>query len=78
MKAPAPERQNVRVIQLFTRAISLPFIGIRAVYRWSRSLREKLKSPERRRAEDQRRQSRVRRGLRGLGPDHVQEPAKSA
>ena len=76
MKRPEPELYNNRVIHLATRAVAFPFAVVRAIYRGTTALRERLKSPERRRAEDQRRQSRVRRNLRGLTGDHVQEPAK--
>ena len=78
MKRPEPEQYNNRVIHLATRAISLPFLLIRSIPRAVVALREGLKSPERLRAEDHPRQSRVRRGLRGLTGDHVQEPAKPA
>ena len=76
MKRPPPERYNNRVIYLATRAVSLPFELMRATYLGAAALLQSLKSPQRRRAEDQRRQTRVRRGLRGLTQDHVQDPAK--
>ena len=78
MNRPEREEYNNRVIYLATRAISLPFDAVRAIYRGTATLLESLKSPERRRAEDERLQSRVRRSMRGLAGDHVQEPAEPA
>jgi hypothetical protein len=70
MKAPAPDVQNVRIIHLFKRIVLLPFTAVAAV--WSVVCRffQWCKSPGQLRAEDQLRQSRARRTLRGLPPDH--------
>jgi hypothetical protein len=70
MKAPAPDTQNIRIIFVFKRIVLLPFTAIAALWavicRWA----QWCKSPTERRAADQLRQSRVRRELRGLPPDH--------
>jgi hypothetical protein len=72
MKPPAPERHNNHILRLARRAFTLPFALAAACcawfLRWSRTDKQ-------RRAADQLRQSRVRRGLRGLSPDHVKPPA---
>lgn len=72
MKTPAPELQNTRILRLAHRALTLPFLFAAAccvwVFRWCRSDKQL-------RDADQLRQSRVRRGLRGLSPDHVDPPA---
>jgi len=73
---PPPELHDNRIIWLATRLLSLPFMLIGALYRLAKGLPDRFKSDETRRAEDQRHQSRVRRQLRGLPPDHVQESAK--
>jgi len=60
-------------------AIRQPIEWLRAVGLWCWSL-VRDRSPEKLRADDQARQSRVRRELRGLPPEHVQsariEPTK--
>ena len=76
MKPSQPERYNNRVIYLATRIVSFPFVVAAAVYHGVGRLIEGLNSQERRRANDQRRQTRIRRGLRGLAGDHVQDPSK--
>ena len=72
MKAPAPDAQNIRIIDLFKRVILLPFTATaflwRSVNRWV----QWRKPSTQLRAEDQLRQSRARRTLRGLPPDHNQ------
>jgi hypothetical protein len=77
MKRPKPELYNNRVIYLAARALSLPFLGAGALYERATAALERLKSPQRRRAEDERRQARARRSLRGLAGDHVQESSKA-
>ena len=72
MKPPAPDRQNRRIIQLAHQAVRLPFMIATACCVW---LFRRCRSDEQLRAADQLRQSRVRRGLRGLSPDHVERPA---
>jgi hypothetical protein len=60
-------------------AIRQPIAWLRACGLWVWSI-GRDRSPEKLRADDQARQSRVRRELRGLPPEHVQpahvEPAK--
>ena len=73
MKRPKPELHNNRVIRFTVRALSLPYAGAAAACRATVALLQSLKSPERVRAEGARRQSRVRRQLRGLAGDHVRE-----
>ena len=73
MKRPAPELQNTRIISLATQVFLMPFRLPGLLYRALKGLVQGLKSDKRLRAEDQTRQSRVRRGLRGLSPDHVQK-----
>ena len=73
MKAPKPERQNVRIIRLARRVLSLPVVFAAAVYAWGSQLRRATKSEKVLHAEDDLRQSRARRTLRGLPPDHVQK-----
>jgi hypothetical protein len=77
MKRPQPERYNNRVIYLASLIVTFPFVVAAAAYHGAGRLLEGLKSPNKRRAQDQRRQSRVRRNLRGLTGDHVQRPSKS-
>jgi hypothetical protein len=76
MKAPAPDARNVRTIARFKRIVLLPFTTV--VGLWTVFCRSALwcKSPTAKRAADQLRQSRVRRELRGLPPDHVQPAHK--
>ena len=77
MKRPQPERYNNRVIYLATLIVTLPFVVGAAAYHGAGRMLAGLKSPDKRRAQDQRRQSRIRRNLRGLTGDHVQGPSKS-
>ena len=72
MKPPAPELHNTRILWLAHRAVTLPFALAAACCVW---VFRRCRSDEQLRAADQRRQSRVRRGLRGLSPDHVKRPA---
>jgi hypothetical protein len=78
MKRPLPERYNNRVIYLAALIVTFPFVVAAAAYHGAGRLLEGLKSSERRRASDQRRQTRIRRSLRGLAGDHVQDPSKPA
>ena len=71
MKPPTPELQNTRIIHLAKRFVSLPFVALAALWRGVRTLWRRRRSDERVRADDQLRQSRARRTLRGLPPDHV-------
>jgi hypothetical protein len=72
MKRPQPERYNNRVIYLATRVVTFPFVLAAAAFHGAGRLLEGLKSRDNRRAADERRQSRVRRSMRGLAGDHVQ------
>ena len=58
------------------RVIAMPFTLAAALYRWLRRVARPAKTDKELRTDDATRQSQVRRGLRGLPPDHVQEPAK--
>ena len=73
-----PESESNRIVTFARHAIALPFAVTRTIYRRIAALFGSVRSPKQRRAEDQRRQSRVRRSLRGLTPDHVPKPAKPA
>jgi hypothetical protein len=72
MKTHAPELQNTRILRLAHQAVTLPFACAAACFAW---LFRRCRSDEQLRAADQLRQSRVRRGLRGLSPDHVKRPS---
>ena len=61
--------QNVRIIALALRLVSLPVAIPVAIYRWARS-RFGRPTAKQQHEQDQLRQSRVRRELRGLPPDH--------
>jgi len=71
MKPPKPELQNTRVIRLAKRFVLLPFVFLLALCGWMHAAVRRLRSPARLRTEDQLRQSRIRRTLRGLPADHV-------
>ena len=73
MKPPKPELQNNRIVRLATRFVTLPFLLPGVIYRFVKGLVHRTKSEEQLRSEDQLRQSRARRQLRGLPPDHVQD-----
>jgi hypothetical protein len=73
MKTPKPELQNTRILRLANRVVMLPFVFAVACYGW---LSRRFKSKAQLRAGDQLRQSRVRRELRGLPPDHVAPAAR--
>ena len=71
-----PNESNTHVLLMARRIVTLPFALAAAVYRWAKGLISRGKSEQALRDEDQLRQSRVRRGLRGLPPDHVQDSSK--
>jgi hypothetical protein len=77
MKPPQPERQNTRVIAIARRFLSLPRVFMSWVCtRWTGRCRWCM-SNNVNRDETRLRQKRLKRALRGLPPDHVQEsPAK--
>ena len=70
-RARKPELQNTRILRLAKRAVSLPFVLARAGWAGIKSLLARGRSDEQVRADDKLRQSRARRTLRGLPPDHV-------
>ena len=72
MKKPKPDVQNQRILRLTRQFFLLPLVLFAAVYAWARRLRQRGKTAKVVRFEDQQRQSRARRELRGLPPDHVQ------
>jgi hypothetical protein len=69
-KLPKSELQNARIIRLAIQFFSLPFVFVRALFEWARAGLLGMRSPQRVRVADQLRQSRARRTLRGLPPDH--------
>ena len=71
MKAPKPELQNNRILRLTKSLLSQPFVLVLAAGAGIKSLWNRGKSDGRVRADDKLRQSRARRTLRGLPPDHV-------
>ena len=78
MTNPKPSGSDTHVLVMARRIVSLPFALAAAVYRWVKRLIRSGKSEQALRDEDQLRQSRVRRELRGLPPDHVQDSSKSS
>ena len=76
MTNPEPSKSDTHVLLVARRIVSLPFTLAAAVYRWVKRLIRSGKSEQALRDEDQLRQSRVRRELRGLPPDHVQDSSK--
>ena len=72
---PKSEQQNLRVIRRALRVLLLPFVSLRGIYRAVCRLWGCRRSAAHVRSDDQLRQSRARRSLRGLPPDHVQPKA---
>jgi hypothetical protein len=72
MKKPTPDVQNLRILRLARQFLLLPVTLAAAVHAWAQRRRQRGKTPQVVRFEDQQRQSRARRELRGLPPDHVQ------
>jgi hypothetical protein len=70
MKPPRPDLYSERVIFLAWRFVSFPFVVAAAVFRSAKRLIRGLQSDKTLRETDQVRQSRARRELRGLAPDH--------
>ena len=67
--------QSVRIIALAKRLVSLPAVWIIGICRWMKAGCG-MATDKQVREKDQLRQSRVRRQLRGLPPDHkTSEPA---
>jgi hypothetical protein len=69
---PQSEQQNMRVIRFAKLVLLLPFTALRRIYRSMCWMWGCWKSAAGVRSDDQLRQSRARRSLRGLPPDHVQ------
>ena len=78
MKAPAPDTQNVHTINLFKRIVLMPFTAISAAWGMVCRFFQWCKSSGQVREEDKIHQSRVRRTLRGLPPDHDQDSHRPA
>jgi hypothetical protein len=74
MKEPTPDYQNRHVLHAAKRFLLLPVTAAVALWGAVCRLFKWCKSPAERRADDQLRQSRVRRNLRGLPADHEQRP----
>jgi hypothetical protein len=72
MKKPRPDLQNRRIIRIAREFFLLPFTLVAGIYAVTRRWRQGTKSEKVVRDEDALRQSRARRELRGLPPDHVQ------
>ena len=72
---PKSEQQNLRVIRGAMRVLLLPFMSLRGIYHAVCRLWGCRRSAAHVRSDDQLRQSRARRSLRGLPPDHVQPKA---
>ena len=70
MKQPQPDLYNQRVIYLAWRFISMPFLIASKALRWVKGLLLGPQSDRTIRQNDQLRQSRARRELRGLPADH--------
>ena len=70
MRPAQPDLQNLRIIRLARQIVSLPFVVPAALYRWVKGRLQALQSDKTLRENDQARQSRARRELRGLPPDH--------
>ena len=64
------DAHNIQVIRVARALCCMPFLAVRSVYRWARGLFRSGMSVGALREEDQLRQSRARRTLRGLPPDH--------
>jgi hypothetical protein len=73
MKDPQPDFQNRRIIRLAKRFVSLPFVLALSCWAGMKSLCKLGRSDARVRDDEKLRQSRARRTLRGLPPDHVQQ-----
>jgi hypothetical protein len=77
MKKALPDTQNLRIVRYARKFFLLPFTVAAALYALVCRWRECGKSDKVRQEDDALRQSRIRRELRGLPPDHVQ-PAQGA
>jgi hypothetical protein len=75
MKAPKPDLYSERVLHLARQFFLLPAVLAAGLYAWACRLRQRGKPAKVVRFEDQQRQSRARREMRGLPPDHLQRVA---
>ena len=73
LPTPKPDVQNRKILHLAKRFVSLPFVLVRGICRTFGRLWGCGRSAAQVRSDDQLRQSRIRRDLRGLPPDHVQQ-----
>lgn len=73
-RTPQPELQNTRILHIVGWIIRIPFALARA---GCAAIFKRCRSPEQLHEAAQLRQSRVRRELRGLPPDHVAPAGKS-
>ena len=71
MKPPRPDLSNIRVIRFARRVVSLAITFPATAYRWAKRALAGPESEKALREKDQARQSRVRRELRGLPPEHA-------
>ena len=70
MKPPRPDLSNIRVIRFARHVVSLAVAFPATAYRWAKRALTGPESEKTIREKDQARQSRVRRELRGLPPEH--------
>jgi len=75
-KRPRADLNSIHVIRLAKQFFMLPLVLGKRAFAGVMALIQGMKSDKKVRAEDQTRQSRVRRQLRGLPPDHVSQPPK--
>jgi hypothetical protein len=76
MKRPRPDARTNRILRLAKQAVLLPVTAIHAVIAAMAAMVLGMKSDKQVRAEDQTRQSRIRRQLRSLPPEHNSESPK--
>lgn len=77
MKRPRPDVQTNRILRRASHVVLLPFHAIHALIAAVAALVKGMKSDKQVRAEDQTRQSRIRRQLRRLPPEHASESPKA-
>ena len=70
MKPARPDLSNIRVIRFARKMVSLAFAFPATAYRWAKRALGGPESEKTLREKDQAKQSRVRRELRGLPPEH--------
>jgi hypothetical protein len=74
MKKAQPDEQNLRILRFARKFLLLPFTLAAAIYALVCKWRQCGMTAKAQKEEDKQRQSRARRELRGLPPDHVQHP----